>query len=441
MFKEKIINDITGSVKMKICLLDLFIYIFIFLYPIAPDYLRLGKLSSSELIFFGFVILFFLTKWKLKKLITINLLKNYWFYILLSIVPIFTHNEQAIVLDTVIKPLVICIILIQWCNSKEKVEKIIHILIIAGLLMCILGVVESKTQFNVFSLIQNYGLDEKMGAMWLDQRYGRVRIEGSFGQAIPFSIYLVFINVLTIYKLYSKNSISLRKRILYFIVWSLSILCIVLTGTRVSMLLVGLIQLYAIYTMRTQYKILMIVIGIACIGIYAFAGGEGNILTDSIYTLLSLIKPGLAKKISDSGSTTTYRLSMFAYLWQFLTKHLWIGMGYVNSLNVAVPVEGSNGTWYQYSIDNNYLVWWLRYGLVGMTANIFYNVYPIRFLFGTKRTCDYSSSINKRMHLLLWIFIGYSVILITVFQMGEKRIHSILIALVFVMYYLNKKNA
>lgn len=420
---------------MKICLSDLYVYIFVFLYPIAPDYLRIGKLSSSEVIFFFFIVLYFLTRRKLKRSNIIGLLKKYWIYILLSIVPFFTHGERAIVIDTVIKPLVICIVLMQWCNSKKKMEKIFHILIMAGLFMCVLGIVESLTQFNVFSLIQNYGFDEKMGAMWLDQRYGRVRIEGSFGQAIPFSIYLIFINVLTIYKLYNKNTISQKKQVLYCIVWVLSILCIVLTGTRVSMLFIGLIHLYVIYLMRAQYKILLIVIGIACVGIYAFLGGEGNILTDSIYTILSLINPELARKISDSGSTTTYRLSMFAYLSQFLTKHLWIGMGYANSLNVAIPVEGVNGTWYQSSIDNNYLVWWLRYGLFGMIANIFYNAYPIRYLFSIKKNGEHSGSINKQKHLLFWTFIGYTVALITVYQMGEKRIHSILIALIIVMYY------
>ena len=207
------------------------------------------------------------------------------------------------------------------------------------------------------------------------------------------------------------------------------------------MLLVGLIQLYVIYLMKMQYKISLIVVGIVCVGIYALVGGEGNILTDCIYTILSLINPELVRKISDSGLTTTYRLSMFAYLSQFLTKHLWIGIGYANSLNVSVPVEGVNGTWYQSSIDNNYLVWWLRYGLFGMIANIFYNAYPIRYLFSIKKTGDPSSSISKQKHLLFWTFIGYTVTLITVYQMGEKRIHSILIALIIAMYYLNKKEA
>ncbi len=147
-------------------------------------------------------------------------------------------------------------------RTKEQVKKLINTVLASGVIICLLGVVEFITQYNVFSPI--VPVREIMSsARIIQMRFGLPRVEVSFGHAIALGTYLVLLIPLCLWKL--RISRVDWKRFFWYFSFILFIFVLFATlsrGTWLGFFIAGLLLLGLWKTRFFCYLIPIILIGI-----------------------------------------------------------------------------------------------------------------------------------------------------------------------------------
>ena len=245
-------------------------------------------------------------------------------------------------------------------------------------------------------------------------------------------MYLLFINFICILAFVRKEKSKKDTYKVYYVGYVFSILAIVLTTGRMVLALTLILQCIFILSLKPEKRILIITIG--CIGLIGIIMTSPDAL-QIIYTIGAVFNPDYYGKLIDGGQNVAYRLQLFSALQKYIDQNPLFGLGYAKSKDLQFMIETPTSSWMAYSIDNNYLSYLVKYGVFGLLANIYPLWWGLKIAFKANKM--------KYVPVFKWffiIFILYAVDLVTVFQMGEKRIFFILIGIVTTMYKMYGNN-
>ena len=219
-----------------------------------------------------------------------------------------------------------------------------------------------------------------------------------------------------------KSNQQQRTTFVFKLGYILSIITIYLTTARMVLILTIILQMFFIVSLRPDRRALIISSGIIICLLVVITTPE---VLDAIYFIPAIFNPDYYSKVSDGGQNIAYRLQLFSALGKYIKENPLLGLGYEKSKNLRFLIETPTSSWMAYSIDNNYLSYLAKYGLIGFTANIYPLVWIIRYT--KKLRWSDKSILNIIGKWGLLIFVLYAVNLFSVFQMGEKRIFFILV--------------
>lgn len=419
----------------------LFLYLFVALYPILPDYFRIPKINIPMYIILVVIFnVYFILFYKNRNLLEIfndkQYRKNFIIYIFINIILYTIHLEIIPTIYFLLEFLLLSIVIYSLINTREQFYKLIDILIIVATVLCIFGIVERVFQFNIFSLIENYQHTSVLMGSAPYIRFGKIRIEQSFNHSITYCLYLLFLSSLVFYRL---QVCSKNRRKYYYISGSLIIINSFLTMSRAPMIAVmaNLVVLFIFIEKNKRKKIMfsaLICILIIFIFDYLVGGKILNQLKQPFYMLMALFndkyKLLIENSFGDNADPFHYRIALFNNIIGVIKDKEWGGIGASQPISFVYYSELTGQSSIKSSVDNNYLWVLAKYGIVGIVNYCMYYfevlIYSIRN-FRRRFKDEYNFNI-----IFISTMIFYLSTLITVAEMQEKKIAIIFIILMLI---------
>ena len=401
-----------------------FMALLVGIYPIMPEYFAIGKIPVYYLIPILGVLLICIRTHSLQ--VSKQFLRRNYIFIVCSVIPFLIHGQMGTLLNWFITTLLILYLVNYYFHSKEQIECALDIVLFTSIIINVFSLFERLTEYNVWSVFETAPTIANDSSAYY--RNGIIRIESSFGVALTFALYLLFINIVALYKLsiddYKSSGFVLnKKRIGYIIAYILSLVCMVFTQCRLP--LITLIFVQACFALRgnTSKKIKGIVVSLCLLLVFAIVFGD--VLVEKVSTYFSLIIgvfAGLSGKSADD-LTTAYRIELIPALIPYIKNKPLLGYGasYINKGFSFLILDHQHT-----SIDNNYLAQAMYYGIVGLVGNVYWLFNIIK------------NSIKKRLKKVKIDYfefsigilcVAYMVNLFSVYQMAESHLFYLLVGL------------
>lgn len=143
---------------------NLIYYIFIFLFPIIPEFTIIAGRPSYEWILLIELISLLFLKHKIKDRF---LLKKIFIGFVLYAIAYGSHGEWRSILTIMLDCFFVIFVIYNEIDSELKLEKTFQVLVYGGILLSIEAIFEVITEYNIFSVIQTLDPTNAMGAIIL----------------------------------------------------------------------------------------------------------------------------------------------------------------------------------------------------------------------------------------------------------------------------------
>lgn len=400
--------------------------LYIFLFPILPSYFRIFGYSAYTLLTLCVtIILFFLSKNSFhsmrfdKKILTVVM-----FIIILRVIPLIVHFELARILLYIADDCLPIFLLFVFLKTTRDFNKSIEIILLACAFLCLFGVIEYFTHFNVFSLVENYHYLNVSFGSTSATRAGIYRIEESFNTAITYCIYLSFCLWLCFYKII--NGSKEKGVFLLVILINLNAFLTVSRGALILMILGEIIFFGYLIKKSTAFKLVRISIIIVLVFMIIYALGFHEII--EVFKIISSVFGFSTDSTYMAEDTLSYRLSLFGIVFNKSSNNLFFGLGIEQRSGFTFYSVMNNISGTFDSIDNHYLGFFLKYGIVGLASFLFTYFGALLYAFNRKKRLLYYDIISFNKVFVIGIIV-YLANLANVAQMADARISYIYIGL------------
>lgn len=353
------------------------IFLMVCIYPVIPYYFNILGINATNVIALILTGLFLMVTDNGN----IHINNCFLFYIfvfscLCRSVSMWVNGSLE-ALYYILKILIPFVLFMGVINTKDKFLTIIKMLVYVSGILCIFGIWEELTHFNIFSLFNNSGAILNYN----DLRFGLMRIISFTGQAITYGIYITFNMCLCFYLLYVYRKLNRNRTILY-IIYILQWINVLLTISRSSILCCIISQLILLFfcgkekALKTIGLILIALVSLVGIGFF-FIPELKIVISNFWYMLLAVFDSKYSAHIvnsfgKDNLNATGHRISL--YKWVFESMHdKWIfGNGYAADLNHQIRgvTDGWQWTATKNSIEVEVLSLLFRYGIIGMLPQV-----------------------------------------------------------------------
>lgn len=402
---------------------DTILCFFFFLYPIIPDYTRvIGRPLYVYLSLITSILLFCFAlnnnKLLIKKDSTTFFVLLYTVFITIPIFATAGFFTSVIIFFKYCMPIIITIHAIK---NNFDFEKIISIVIIAAFPVVIISFLE-LTGFNLFSFIENVDLST-MGTS-AQMRMGIYRLEGPFGHAISYGIYLTFISALTQYKLI----ITENKRFKYMLIIMFCLTCLAefLTLSRAPIIIYIFTQIFIFFLFNVKHKLRVIaniiVFSVISIVILEIIGLDIFGAIETIFGFFETLTSNSMSNKIDFGTNANpyeYRFALFNRVFDMMK-------------NSKISFLVGDYLWENnFSVDNGYLSLIIFNGILGLIGRILLYVYALFIsIIGFFKNYYLNSKDKVFYYISIIILMGYLLNLTSVAQMNETPTLLIIIGLI-----------
>ena len=417
------------------------LYIFIFLYPILPEYFaislgeRLPLLTASRCLA---ILLIFFTLLKNKK-ISFKYLKDtkfsrvLWVFFIAETVNFIAHNNISEnlkeYLGVILENILLVIILVMNIDTEEKKEKCIKAIVFSGGVVFLLSIIEPFLNINLAEFLDTGASDTLLKVTY--QRMSLKRATFSFGHPISLAVYSIMIIPLVMYCIDKYN------KWIYKIIFMLGICTVLFTISRGQILICALLLITMFLGMkkdeRKKYFLLIVLSIIAIIMVCILNKNLMNSFLNIIYSVLNTF--GLNFKIENFGDNENAlgRFDQLSMLPQVLDKYLLFGggEGYIKR-NLVYVYSLSGDVYRAVSIDCEYISTLIGKGLLGLFSHIYLYYSIIRAYIKQ----NIKSKLSKA---LFYSFLGAFLSYFTVNQLTTNRIFWLLFCFVIIEKYYNRK--
>lgn len=438
-----------------------FIYVFMFLYPILPEYFAINinpslpLLTAARCLFVLLIIFTIINKFKFKELkneknklkyikehlINLKSLIDTKFIIALIVlfvgetINFISHhnirNNYKEYFKIIVENILAVIVLLMNIDTREKKEKCIKILVIAAGVVFTFSIIESIFGINLAEFLDTGASNTVLKVTYY--RLEKRRATLSFGHPIALSLYVVMILPFIVY------CVEKYEKWLYKAIYVLGIWTLLFTMTRGQIIIGGALIITMFFFLqkkhRKQYVILTVLAVIsACIINYKII----YVFLNIIYSVLNMF--GCNFKVENWGENQNGfdrfdQMSMISEVTKDTpaTQSI-VGGGESYIERNVVQVTRANGTQYQaVSIDNQYLELFINKGIIGLICNAFVYLFLIFMFVKTKVKTDLSKTLLLSTIVTL---ISY----FTTCQLTTNRFFGILVCLIILENYQNMNN-
>ncbi|WP_041668589.1 O-antigen ligase family protein [Acetobacterium woodii] len=432
-----IIKNKNSEISFKILCL------FVAIYPITPDYFRIVGIPAQILVIImclGF--LFFLNgfKYPLIKERRIKAVYTSTIVWAISMVLIYLIHGSTYAILSILLPWVILFpFLIKNINTKERILKVIDILVIAGFIVSILAIIDEVTGINVFWFLNNSGTDIYIH----EARLGIRRVYSFSSHPNSFSLYCMFIEAILFYRIFCT---SLQKKSFYKAAYVTVFIAACCTASRASIIAIIISQLIFLWMKgyKKFFKYLLYVMFSLCLLLFIIALVAPELYSEinSIFVLLmAVFNDSYAEQLQSLGYQWTAngvadRFTLWEIVFSKMKGHFLIGYG-PSTLLEGVSVKNSLGVSNEKSsIEVQFLLLLYRYGIIVALIEEIRNMIQIFITYKNRRiSCPWESKIGfNRMCCVT--FLVYFLMLFTLNQTDTVRIYMILSSL-FLAYNYN----
>ncbi len=336
--------------------------------------------------------------------------------IVISAANLISGKSILVCLFLIVKFVVPVVATLFFVKTEDDIEKAINYLLIGSAFVIVISFTEIGG-FNVFSILENADL-RGMGTR-AQTRMGLLRLEGPFGQAIPYAVYITFIAALVQYKL-----LTTKKKIyeIYLVV-----LCIAefLTLSRAPIVVFIVMQVAFLLYYNTKKRIQTIgkiLIGLL-LGVFFLVLIQVDVqgIWDKISTLFLSLTSNSANRELDFGDNYNpylYRFALFDRVFEHMRS---------NNISFAFGDYYWENT---FSIDNGYLAFLIFNGVVGLTGRLLLYIFAVIESWRVFRARKREHCSTKALSYALGVaLIGYLINLTSVAQMGEATTLLVIIGL------------
>ena len=411
--------------------------LFIALYPIIPTYFLIGGISFCLILELGYPLLvMFASRGRISRFGS-DLRMTAICLILFSL-----STGLSSIMNSEIVPLIrflfsvpiMGLVIITEVNTEERLNRCIDVIVNVACVISILGIIESITGFNIFTLLNtaNSVLNEQM-------RLGLLRAKSFTYQSNSYGSYLMLVSALCIYRMNSNNTRFQSKKwsIKYFLICT----AVVFTISRGSIILFLLCQIliWSKIGVAKLVKKLIILMIIILVGYYIstmLLTQFSDLLSNLLYTVLSVFDDSLVDNISGSNtgvaSAEGHRLLLYSWVWESIKNNLWFGMGSQATLNYRYYVGNASYGYYaiKNSIEVEILNCMYRYGIICMISKVIFYLSILKTALLGRRKKDGLQKLSFDICCGI-SFLVYYITLFSVAQDTESRIFYLIVFLFF----------
>lgn len=392
---------------------------FIAILPVIPEYFRVG--GYPVLVFLPIIPFFVLGFGGRKIKIPKSFKKVLLPLLLIAILSYGRHGEISSFFRYVTTVVMTVLVIGNYIKDDDDIYRSLSVLAYVGLIMCLLGIVEKITGFNIFSLIETDASQSAKASI----RGGIARVELSFGTPIVAGLYMIFINAIARILVKDERTSKNKKYVLYFII-VMTFVITYWTDSRMCMMTIILMQV--LFFMRNRWS-KKVTTGIVILFILAIDFAMQGILYQFYGKYLTLIGSIFSSGSGTTDVTAAYRFQLFPTLIPKIKDSLLFGYGsdYMNQYTFSIWSHT------YYSIDNMFLDVLMRHGLAGLILVLTPIVYSI--------VLSYKLMRKKNMvgYHFFCLFVIYLLNLVSVTQLGEQKIFYTLFGILLTMTYLFQK--
>lgn len=417
-------DDFKKSVSLfKTDFSTIYFYIFLFLYPMMPNYFHVAGHSFGAYLLIGALITFLFSKELRTFSFNPRRLVIFTIIAVLLIVPSALNHEitSNSFLDFFLSRIFVSFYFCVMTNSNKRMEHIFTVLIVQGVILSFFAIFE-LFGFNIFSLIENYhssALPDSSTA----QRFGFYRPCSCFGQAIAFAMYLSFVIILIFYKL---KHIDLKNKVkTVILIGTLLFVNIILftTLSRMPVFICIISEMFLLFVLKrkTRFLVGVSLASMITTGVILVLIAKPSFFPELINDIVTFIKG------TSEDNSVIYRSKLMGIVMDLVGDNHAFGLGRAYNPYIYYMNPENHGYYVLSSYDNFYLARYLRTGLVGMVGSILALAFPIIYI-------SYDSIKERRMDTTSIIFIvlivSYAVCLFSVNSLDEARLFFILYGVV-----------
>lgn len=415
--------------------------LFLAIYPILPTYFFVAGLSAVFILEILFPLLMIGTNGgKIQRIRTRSFsieigLFLFSFFTLLSC---FVHSELMPAIRFIFSVPILGMIIVEEVNTKKKFIRALEIIINCACIISILGIIESLTSFNVFTLLNsaNTVLNDQF-------RLGLLRAKSFTYQSNSFGNYLLMVSALCVYRINISRSRKEMKRWSYR--YSLICAAVIFTISRGSIILFLLCQILLwakLGLTKLVKKMTILLFGILLVYFIStvLMNKSSDLFSNFLYTILSVFDDSLVDNITGTGtgvaSAEGHRLLLYNWVWESVKNNLWFGKGSAATLNYQYYVGNATYGYYETktSIEVEVLNCLYRYGFMCMVTKAYFYLAILKTAF-SRNNPEYG---KKILNFGMCCGIMFSVYYLSMFSVAQDTESRIFYVIVF-MYLAYRK--
>ena len=424
---------------MKDKKLNFFAVLFLFLYVILPNYFALEISEIFPLLTISrilLLVLVFVLLFEKKGIIKIKIFKEskmslafviYYILKLLANLYYITYTTDAIkdIFSMILEELLIIWIITQIIDSKEKLIKALEILAMSCGFVAILSIISLVCKVNLFYYLNTVSREMLMANY---TRMGMIRAEAGFGHPVYYGVYnAVMIPIIMFLIQYEKKNLK------YKIILVLTIIALILSNSRGTMLVVLAMFLYMM--IKGNKKNIKKYIPVCCAGgiiflIICFCVPQFSEYIAKIWmSIINVFSPDTTKieGYGDNANGLASRITQFSQVIWTAKNNFWVGLGAGAQNREAIRYLASNGKWEVLTtFDVGYFAIFCQYGVAGVVAyySLYYSIIKrtifskntekndirkmFKYVFISYLLCLFSTTgLDKLFWVILGLFIAY----------------------------------
>lgn len=364
MFKDSFIVNAANENMLLV-----FVYLLIFLIPLAPTMI-LALIAMVCIVLYVFNVVMGRIKLNNPSLLTCFITV---FLICYMVSTLVSYDAKKAVQNTIIflAFALMTYIISKIINSKKKLNVVINLVLFSGLIVSLYGIYQYFTGVH-------------MDAAWIDTKTFSdisIRVYSTFNNPNVLGEYLIIIASLGVGMLWKSKSFKLK--LFYLSQVCIAVICLFMTNSRGSM--IGLFIAIGIFILIAEKR--LIIFGI--LGVIALP----FILPPSIWSRIISIT-------SMSDSSSLYRISIYKASINMIKDFWTTGIG-VGAFNMIYPIY-SYGAAYAYHSHNIFLQIFIEMGIVGFSIFM-----AIILLFIQKMYYGVRNTVNSNRYIVAVILGGF----------------------------------
>lgn len=341
------------------------LYFYIAFYPIIPVYFGVGAVSFY--IYFNILfalILFVLSFESIGKLFN-KTTCLFCLYVLSMVLSNFVHNNYVYVIRDITSLPLIAIAFLRLIKTEADLLEGIDVIVKVGYILGILGIIESITHFNFFSLFNTMGASLNYN----DFRLGMLRILSYTSQTITYADYATMIACLAFYRVMTSYGKERSKFVRIYVVMCINV---ILTFSRSIILVFVIAQVLLSLFCGFRKAVRNFFLGFACVILVIAIISQviptaKTAMNNFLYMFLAVVSDEYVDSIANTVDNTTgigHRFLLYEWVWNSVKGNLLFGRGLVARFRY------DTGTMMKTAIEVQYLYTLFHNGIIAMVAEI-----------------------------------------------------------------------